>query len=362
MADGPIDSPPRDETIPGAHEYAVPIARPLTPATADVTLAHALPLPPAPPMKVRKPRPFWWGLGLVVLVLLVGLALQTLMGGCLGFFVGASGGNTETVVQFFGTPTGIVISMAMMQLGMLLIIARIARPAAQRRDRLGLSWPHLSAVDFLLIIPGTICVALLATLFAMILAPLGDQFEESPVNLWRSITPSDYWIWVSFIAFAPGLCEELMFRGLIQRRLLSVWRPWAAILYTSALFAALHLTPVHMLFAFPLGLWFGFIAYRTGSVWPSSFCHAFVNGAWNIYHIHIVQAEWTDDADSDVKFAALFATLPMLLLALWKLRKQAPGAVPTWPGLEAIAQQPASPAETVRADTQSPNELPQSTG
>ena len=91
--------------------------------------------------------------------------------------------------------------------------------------------------------------------------------------------------WVLFIALAPGLCEETLFRGYVQRRLIERWPAGAAILVTSLIFAIFHIMPHAVVFAFPIGIWLGILAWKSGSVWPGVICHATINGAWNIFQV-----------------------------------------------------------------------------
>lgn len=79
---------------------------------------------------------------------------------------------------------------------------------------------------------------------------------------------------VMIIGILPGFGEEFLFRGYIQTRLLERWPPLLAIFGTSAMFAVMHVDPQHMLFAFPLGLWCGVVAWRTGSLWTAVLCHS----------------------------------------------------------------------------------------
>ena len=78
------------------------------------------------------------------------------------------------------------------------------------------------------------------------------------------------------ISVFPGFCEEVLFRGVTQQGLVRRWSPPAAIGVTSALFALAHFDFQHSLAVLPLGAWFGWVAWRTGSVWPAVMCH-FVN-------------------------------------------------------------------------------------
>ena len=67
--------------------------------------------------------------------------------------------------------------------------------------------------------------------------------------------------------------EELIFRGFIQTRLLRRFSPLGAIVFTSLFFAIPHGDVHYALAIFPLGLWFGYVAYLAESVWPSVICH-----------------------------------------------------------------------------------------
>jgi membrane protease YdiL (CAAX protease family) len=71
----------------------------------------------------------------------------------------------------------------------------------------------------------------------------------------------------------------------MQQRLLERWPAWLAILTASLLFALMHVAPHAVIFAFPIGLYLGVLAWRTGSIWPCIACHAFINGSWNIYQL-----------------------------------------------------------------------------
>jgi membrane protease YdiL (CAAX protease family) len=111
--------------------------------------------------------------------------------------------------------------------------------------------------------------------------------DQSAVQAFNQMTWDIAVPWILLIALAPAFSEELLFRGFMQRRLLERWSPLSAILVTSILFTLMHITPILMVAVFPLGLWFGILAWRTGSVWPGIVCHAFINGSWNIFQISL---------------------------------------------------------------------------
>ena len=79
------------------------------------------------------------------------------------------------------------------------------------------------------------------------------------------------------ITVAAPLAEELMFRGVIQTRLERAMPVWAAVVLQAVLFGVVHGTPIQMAYAFLLGLAFGFLRSRTGSILPGIAAHAAFN-------------------------------------------------------------------------------------
>lgn len=80
---------------------------------------------------------------------------------------------------------------------------------------------------------------------------------------------------VMMCVLAP-VVEELMFRRLILRRLLS-WGEHFAVLASSLLFALIHGNLSQIPYAFCVGLLLGTVAVYTGSVVPTILIHSFVN-------------------------------------------------------------------------------------
>jgi membrane protease YdiL (CAAX protease family) len=83
---------------------------------------------------------------------------------------------------------------------------------------------------------------------------------------------------ISITIMAP-LVEELLFRGAIQGYMLRKGiKPLHAILIASAIFGIVHMNPIQIPFAFAIGLIFGWLYYRTGSVVPGIIGH-FINNS-----------------------------------------------------------------------------------
>ena len=79
------------------------------------------------------------------------------------------------------------------------------------------------------------------------------------------------------LSIGAPLCEELFFRGILERKLLEAFSPKVAIVVSALVFAVYHLNIVQGVNAFIIGLFFGWLYYRTRSLWPSILCHFIMN-------------------------------------------------------------------------------------
>jgi hypothetical protein len=79
-------------------------------------------------------------------------------------------------------------------------------------------------------------------------------------------------------AIAAPLAEEAAFRGYVQSSLGTWLQPRASVIASALLFAAMHLDPVRFPAVLVLGLAFGWLTWRTGSLWPAVAAHAANNG------------------------------------------------------------------------------------
>ena len=98
---------------------------------------------------------------------------------------------------------------------------------------------------------------------------LKDFYENMKQNPWSSL--------LTVVIFAP-LFEEFLCRGIILRGLLHHTSPWRAIIWSSLMFAVMHLNPWQALPAFMVGMLMGWIYWKTGSLWATIFIHFVNNG------------------------------------------------------------------------------------
>jgi membrane protease YdiL (CAAX protease family) len=95
----------------------------------------------------------------------------------------------------------------------------------------------------------------------------------------KSNKPIDVILNVIIIGLLPAICEELFFRGALQRIIINITKsPWAGIIITGFLFSALHLQFQGFLPRMFLGVVLGALYWYSGSLWTSILAH-FINNA-----------------------------------------------------------------------------------
>jgi len=98
-----------------------------------------------------------------------------------------------------------------------------------------------------------------------------------PRPLASTLTLAETWQPALILIIATGFFEELIFRGLIQSAAIRTLGAVGGILYVAVLFTSLHLgylSAAELSFVFPVGLAFGVVAWRTGSILGPTLAHA----------------------------------------------------------------------------------------
>ncbi len=147
--------------------------------------------------------------------------------------------------------------------------------------------------------------------------------DESLGKLFDRFTLATAIPFVILIGLLPGLIEEIFFRGYVQQRLVQRWGVWCGVIVSSLLFALVHLTPLTIVAVVPLGLWFGYISYRSQSILPTIFCHAFVNSGLNAWRMVIIFGEISETVQWYVHAAAVVVGTAFFVVCLlpsfWKV-------------------------------------------
>lgn len=106
-------------------------------------------------------------------------------------------------------------------------------------------------------------------------------FEQSQVELLEgALLGSDLSTAFLFVALAltPAVCEELLFRGYLQRQVERRGGAVASIVVVGVLFGAYHLRLSQVVPLSMLGVYMGFVVWATGSLWAGFAVHLLNNG------------------------------------------------------------------------------------
>lgn len=108
---------------------------------------------------------------------------------------------------------------------------------------------------------------------------LGYEHSMTPL-------PSNYGFDVLFVnlvfsALLPGICEELVHRGMLLKSMKPLGM-WKAILLSGFLFGLLHMNIEQFFYATIIGIFLGFLTVMTNSIYPAMIVH-FTNNALSIY-------------------------------------------------------------------------------
>ena len=155
---------------------------------------------------------------------------------------------------------------------------------------------------------------------------LSDNLQNEFLGMSRNVSGI-----LSITVMAP-LVEEFLFRGAIQGHLLRKgMRPLYAILISSALFGIIHMNPIQIPFAFAIGMIFGWLYYRTGSLVPGIIGH-FINNTIACIQMATMSKEefntktieWLGAGPTYALFVASLAIMIGMFLYLKKRLPEAP--------------------------------------
>lgn len=118
------------------------------------------------------------------------------------------------------------------------------------------------------------------------------------------------------VCLAAPFCEEFFFRGLMQRGAEKAFGPGRALIVTAVVFSAFHMDPIGFLARVELGLLFGWLMLRSGSVWPGIFAH-FANNSISV-GLYFASKGGSEEGDLAwwVPSVMLLIGVPLLAVAL----------------------------------------------
>jgi len=205
---------------------------------------------------LRKGFPTGWDLLAIVVVFLLSNLLMGMV------VIMAFGGRLDGQVTFITYAGTFLITIAFA-----LLLTR--RRAGTLNRIMHFSWQGLNPA---LILWGLI----LMLAMNVVIEPLLDLFPEEWYEFIKDQITSGGWATITAVVMAP-ICEEILFRGIIQDSLTYKRGPWSGILITSAIFGAIHGIPQQVVAGFFLGIIIGYIYWKTRSLWSAIILHGINN-------------------------------------------------------------------------------------
>ncbi|MEX0680592.1 MAG: type II CAAX endopeptidase family protein [Balneolales bacterium] len=113
--------------------------------------------------------------------------------------------------------------------------------------------------------------------------PLPDgymAFEENQMDMLIDFLTGDHLVWLTIIhvGLVPSVCEEILYRGYVQRALEKSWGIWAAILISGLLFGLYHLRLTQVIPLALIGVLLAWIVWKSNSIYPAMIGHFVNNG------------------------------------------------------------------------------------
>lgn len=151
--------------------------------------------------------------------------------------------------------------------------------------------------------------------------PFFEKTMNNYINLLDTITGTDSVLSFIAVALLAPIAEELLFRGLIQKRLSNIMPVTVAIIIQAFLFGFYHLNIVQGIYAFLIGLAAGFLVHSYKTVKVSILLHIAINATSYLISYAPMQIFY-NPALAAIIFAFTFMTSLVLIIYMIRLHRQ----------------------------------------
>ena len=135
------------------------------------------------------------------------------------------------------------------------------------------------------------------------------------------------------VSVTAGIIEEVIFRGYFLNSYKRFLGSKKAIIYSAVLFGLFHLDPNNLLSPIYLGLVFGILAVKTGSLVPAIFAHMLHNGTTILLSLMTTGVEVEQGAETAFEYGSLLGALAfpaaISLVFVIAILKRIPGSIGT---------------------------------
>lgn len=149
-----------------------------------------------------------------------------------------------------------------------------------------------------------------------------QELREGQINAY--LKNADSWDLlrnITFLALLPAFCEELLFRGIIQRFAYSYWKNASGAIFISALtFSLMHMSVYDFLPIFIAGLVLAWIYQQTSCLWLNIAVHFLFNGLQVFIAFYAAHNEVFNQAGQNLLYLGIASVAGLLVLSV-ALRK-----------------------------------------
>jgi len=217
--------------------------------------------------------------------------------------------------QLMNTAIGIWFTELFVFLGVAWVRLRTSGKDPVRYAGLVLPPWRSGAFGFALGVANFFALVIPTQFLAQSIAPQAWRDQWDMTNLFKNQTPLELGAIIAAVVLAAPVCEEFVFRGMLQRGLAAAINPRAAAVLSAFIFSAFHLDPVGFAARFELGLVFGLLFLRTNSLWPGILAHAANNLISTVLYFGFNGAQTADAERTSWRAVLTVALFGLALLA-----------------------------------------------
>ena len=113
-----------------------------------------------------------------------------------------------------------------------------------------------------------------------------EEFSSTNSGLTDVLMGQGKLVTYMIVAFAPAICEEMLFRGFVFSGFKNSYKKWTAIIISAIIFGVFHTSLIRLIPTAILGGVFAYLVYSTGSLFSSMICHCLNNGIYVFEMFH----------------------------------------------------------------------------
>ena len=201
----------------------------------------------------------------------------------------------------------VVFDLIAMPLSWLLFLRRIPKDPVWESD--GTERTPLRVPTLLFFFPCVYALAVAGSIPGKIFGLLGGDLVDPATEAVLAVDP---WVTILCTVLLAPVAEELFFRKAMIDRL-SAHHPMDAILFSALLFGLIHGNLTQFLYAFPIGVLFGIIYWRTKNIRYTILLHMCMNTLGGLLPQLVQRLETAGETD---EIAAMLGTFSTMLLGI----------------------------------------------